>query len=230
VEYLPAAEAVETLVHDYGALVFHLIYSLTGHWQDSQDLAQEVFEQALRAIDAARQARGEAFQARPWLLRIAVNTARMYLRRRRLVRFVAFSDLEQAQAGDEQAGPESWLTQATPVQPPGYSTRETEDPAVLISERDVVARTLAQLPESLRLPLLLSVVAGCSTTEIARILDLSDVAVRQRLSRARKAFHRLYTAEQGEAVTPLPEAEMSATSRHAAGRSQALTLTAAPFS
>ncbi len=156
-------------------------YSLTGHWQDSQDLAQEVFEQALRAIDAARQARGEAFQARPWLLRIAVNTARMYLRRRRLVRFVAFSDLEQAQAGDEQAGPESWLTQATPVQPPGYSTRET-------------------------------------------------VAVRQRLSRARKAFHRLYTAEQGEAVTPLPEAEMSATSRHAAGRSQALTLTAAPFS
>ncbi len=124
-EYLPAAEIVEALVHDYGALVFHLIYSLTGHWQDSQDLTQEVFEQALRAIDAARQARGEAFQARPWLLRIAVNTARMYLRRRRLVRFVAFSDLEQAQAGEEQAAPESWLTQATPVQPPGYSTRET---------------------------------------------------------------------------------------------------------
>ncbi len=229
-EYLPAAETVEALVHDYGALVFHLIYSLTGHWQDSQDLTQDVFEQALRAIDAARQVSGEAFQARPWLLRISVNAARMYMRRRRLVRFVAFSDLEQAQAGEEQAVPESWLTQATPVQPPGYSTHETEDPAVLISERDVVAHTLAQLPESLRLPLLLSVVAGCSTTEIARMLDLSDVAVRQRLSRARKAFHRLYTAEQGEVVTPLPEAEMQQASRHAAGRSQALTLTAAPFS
>lgn len=40
--------------------------------------------------------------------------------------------------------------------------------------------------------LLLSVVAGYSASEIAPLLSLNETTVRQRLSRARKAFQRLY--------------------------------------
>jgi Sigma-70, region 4 len=48
---------------------------------------------------------------------------------------------------------------------------------------------------------LLSVVGGMSSHEIARVLDLNEAAVRQRLSRARKLFQQLYLLESGEVIT-----------------------------
>ena len=65
----------------------------------------------------------------------------------------------------------------------------------------MVQRTMAQLPETLRLCLLLSVVAGLSSHQIARTLGLNEAAVRQRLSRARRLFQQLYLLESGEAIT-----------------------------
>ena len=202
VEPIPAAQAVETLIQEYGRLVFHLIYSMTGNWEESQDLTQEVFLHALQALDAARATRGAHFQAKAWLLRIAINTVRMQLRRARVVRFVLFSQIERQQS-EGQGAPavaESVCAAAAPVQPPGYGTPEVQDPAELIAQRDAVARTLAQVPESLRLPLLLSTVAGFSISEIARMLDLGEVASRQRLSRARRMFQIFYASESGEEV------------------------------
>ncbi len=194
VDSLPAAEAVERLVHEYGKLVFHFIYSLTADWEESQDLTQDTFVQALRAIDAARKSSGAHFQAKPWLLRIALNTVRMYHRRRKRFRFVPFSQLET-----EHAGLEVINEAAAPVQPAGYGTREGGDPATLIAERDAVQRSLAWLPDIWRIPLLLAVVGDFSSAEIARLLHLKEVAVRQRLARARKQFRHLYAVESGEA-------------------------------
>jgi len=56
-----AVKATEELIERYGKLIFHVIYGLTGHWQESEDLTQEVFLQALRGIDDARASRGEHF-------------------------------------------------------------------------------------------------------------------------------------------------------------------------
>lgn len=202
VEPIPAAQAVETLIQEYGRLVFHLIYSMTGNWEESQDLTQEVFLHALQALDAARATTGARFQARAWLLRIAINTVRMQRRRQRVVRFVPFSQIERQPSEGQEASEvaESLCAAAAPVQPAGYGTPEVPDPAQVIAERDAVARTLAQLPESLRLPLLLSTVAGFSISEIARVLDLGEVATRQRLSRARRLFQTCYASESGEEV------------------------------
>jgi RNA polymerase sigma factor (sigma-70 family) len=196
VEHVSASQTVERLIQEYGKLVFHLIYSLTGDWEESQDLTQDTFLYALRAIDAARKARGEDFHAKAWLIRIAVNTARMSLRRRRLVRFSSLSQLAQGQEGENAY----WQASIAPIQPAGYATQETGDPAEQVTEQDVVARSLARLPESLRLPLLLSTVAGFSMAEIAATLQLNEAAVRQRLSRARRAFQQLYASEGGESV------------------------------
>src|SRR5215471_16273697 len=96
VEELCAAQAIEKLIQEYGKLVFHLIYSLTGEWEESQDLTQETFLSALCAIDAAKMAKGKEFHAKAWLMRIAANTARMYLRRRRLIHFTSLSQLAQS--------------------------------------------------------------------------------------------------------------------------------------
>ncbi len=191
---LPAAEAVEQLMYEYGKLVFHVIFGLVGEWYESEDLTQDTFLQALRAIDAAQAASGAHFQPKAWLMRIAVNTVKMHRRRCRLVQFVPFSEL-----ATEEAGPDAINEAAAAVQPGGYGTTEGGgDPATLLAERDAVGRTLAGLPDPLRVPLLLSVVGGFSSAEIAHILCLGEAAIRQRLSRARRQFRRLYAIESGD--------------------------------
>ena len=196
VEPQPAAQAVEQLITDYGRLVFHLIHGMVHDWHESEDLTQEVFLSAFRGIDAARRARGAQFQAKAWLLHIAVNRVRMYRRRQRLMQFVPFSQLETAKTGAEMIS-----ELAAPVQPGGYCTGEGGgDPASLVAERDAVERALAGLPDPLRVPLLLSVVGGLPSAEIAHILGLGEVAVRQRLSRARRQFQARYAGESGEVV------------------------------
>ena len=198
VDRMPAAQAVEALSHEYGKLVFHTIYGLTGDWEESQDLTQDTFHQALRSIDAARLTSGEHFHARAWLLSIALNTVRMQRRRRNIFRFIPFSHMLEGK--QHETDNDTLSSQAAPVQPIGYGTGETEDPAVLIAEQDAVRRTMSSLTEPFRVCLLLSIVGGLSIPEIAKILDLKEPAVRQRLARARKQFQQVYAQESGEEV------------------------------
>jgi predicted DNA-binding protein YlxM (UPF0122 family) len=60
---------------------------------------------------------------------------------------------------------------------------------------------MARLSEPLRECLLLSILGDFSTGEIARMLDLQEAAVRQRLARARKQFQQFYALESGEQVS-----------------------------
>ncbi len=199
IDTMPSAQAVEALIHQYGRLVFQVIYGLIGDWHESQDLTQDTFVQAFKAIEAARRASGANFHAKAWLMQIAANNARMALRRRNLVRFVPFSRLRK----EEQEESESELVgeRPAPVQPAGYGMASAvQDPADLITERDLVQRTMAQLPETLRLCLVLSIVGGLPAHQTARALGLSEAAVRQRLSRARKLFQQLYLLESGETI------------------------------
>ena len=195
---IPAAQAVEALSREYGKLVFHTIYGLTGDWEESQDLTQDTFHQALRSIDAARKTSSEQFHAKAWLLRIALNTVRMQRRRRAIFRFIPFSHMQE----DRQAKTESdtLSAQAAPVQPVGYGATEGNDPAELIAEQDTVRRTMAKLTEQFRVCLLLSIVGGLSIGQIAELLEMKEAAVRQRLARARKQFQQVYAQESGEEV------------------------------
>ncbi|HEY0753143.1 MAG TPA: RNA polymerase sigma factor [Ktedonobacteraceae bacterium] len=187
-----AVQATEALVQDYGKLVFHVIYGLTHHWQESEDLTQETFMQAFRGIDAARAASGPQFQAKAWLLRIALNTVRMQQRRHQALRFLSFADLRPACDTPEVRGE---------IPAAAYEEfQEAGNLETLIAERDTVQRCIEQLPETLRIPLLLATVAGFSQHELAGMLALNEATVRQRLSRARKAFQRLYMQECGEHI------------------------------
>jgi RNA polymerase sigma-70 factor, ECF subfamily len=135
----PAAQAVQALIHQYGRLVFQVIYGLTGDWYESEDLTQDTFLAAFKAIEAARQVSGANFKAKAWLMQIAANTARMALRRRRLVRFVPFATLRQEEQEEQDA--DLVGERLAPVQPAGYGMGgAVEDPADLAAERDAVQR------------------------------------------------------------------------------------------
>src|SRR5256885_16641936 len=100
---MPAAQAVEALIHEYGKLVFHTIYGLTGDWEESEDLTQDTFHQALKSIDAARAKSGSGFHAKAWFLRIPLKTVRIQRRRRAIFPLIPFSLVqkeEQKQQGD----------------------------------------------------------------------------------------------------------------------------------
>ncbi len=124
-EIKPAAEAVETLIHEYGKLVFQTIYGLTGDWEESQDLTQDTFHQALKSIDAARAKSGSQFRAKAWLLQIALNTVRLQRRRRSIFRFIPFSHMQREGASEsggtmQRADADVLNESAAPVQPVGY--------------------------------------------------------------------------------------------------------------
>jgi len=202
---LPAAQAVESLVHEYGKLVFQTIYGLTGDWEESQDLTQDTFHQALKTIDAARAKSGVQFHAKAWLLQIALNTVRMQHRRRSIFRFIPFSrlqkeELSESETSSQQESSAKLNERAEPVQPTGYGAIEGIDPEVFVAEQDAVRRSLAHLSEPLRLCLLLSVIGQFSTREIAQMLEIEEAAVRQRLGRARKQFQSFYEHESGEEI------------------------------
>jgi len=200
---MPAGQEVEELISKYSKLVFHTIYAMTGDWEESQDLTQDTFHQALKGINAARASSGSEFREKAWLIRIALNTVHMQRRRRNLFRFIPFSHMQKGkQAGQAYETEMNELNErAAPVQPAGYGATESNDPAELVAERDAVQRTLARLPETLRKCLLLSIIGSFSTSEIAHMLDLQEAAVRQRLVRARKQFQQLYALESGERIT-----------------------------
>jgi len=208
VDQISAAQAVEELIRKYDRLVFHTIYGMTGDWEESQDLTQDTFHQALKSIDAARASSGEQFHEKAWLLRIAINTVRMQQRRRGILRFIPFSRLSSRTGAEERAASEDVLGERpAPVQPAGYGASASADPAELAAERDAVRRTLARLPDTLRECLILSISGAFSTREIASMLDLQEAAVRQRLARARKQFQQLYALENGDSGAPVIRAD-----------------------
>jgi RNA polymerase sigma factor (sigma-70 family) len=206
VDRLSAAQAVEKLIQEYGKLVFHTIYGMTGDWEESQDLTQDTFHQALKAIDAARAKSGEQFQPKAWLLRIALNTVLMQRRRRGIFRFIPLSHMQKnEQSTDEQDTAYATTLnilqeRAAAVQPVGYGVTDSNDLETLVAEQDAVRRTLARLSEPLRVCLVLSIIGQFSSSEIARMLNVDEAAVRQRLARARKQFQQFYQLESGEEV------------------------------
>lgn len=108
---------------------------------------------------------------RSWLYRIAHNQAYSALRRRRLISWLPLSFGQHAGA----AHPEPGAVEAARVE-----------------------EALASLPVQLRAPLLLHLVAGFSYAEVAELLQVTEGAVRMRISRGRAAFRAAYGAGEDD--------------------------------
>ena len=162
--------AFNLLVLKYQHRVLKLIGRFVSDQSEAQDVAQEAFLKAYRALGSFR---GEsAFYT--WLYRIAINTAKNALvaQRRRPVDF----DLD---AQD----PEAFERQA--------KLKESDTPeGVLLTEeiRQVVEKAMEQLPEDLRTAIVLRELDGLSYEEIAEAMDCPVGTVRSRIFRAREAI------------------------------------------
>ena len=136
--------------------------------QDAEDILQETFIKAYRHIGN--------FDGRSsistWLYRIATNEALMLLRRKRpdAISFEAPSSKETEPQEPLQIV--DWC--CLPEQE--YLTSEG---------RARLTEAMERLPTSMRVVFLLRDIEGLSTRETAEVLDISEMAVKTRLSRAR---------------------------------------------
>ena len=169
-----STEAFEALVIHYEPRIRRTIYAMTQDVQLTQDLCQETFLAAYRALPRMK---GEELHFAPWLYRIALNQVRSEWRRRKHVMILPFSQpMGDDEAFDESA--EEYLV----------SEERFEEHIV---QSDMVQRVLTQLPSASAMCLLLDA-EGFTYKEIADTLQESLSAVRSRLSRARQTFQRLY--------------------------------------
>jgi RNA polymerase sigma-70 factor, ECF subfamily len=164
--------AFNLLVLKYQHRVLKLVGRFVSDAAEAEDVAQEAFLKAYRALASFR---GEsAFYT--WLYRIAINTAKNALvaNRRRPVDFDL--DLQDPDQYERQAR---------------LKDEDTPEGVLLTDEiREVVERAMEQLPEDLRTAIVLRELEGLSYEEIAEAMDCPVGTVRSRIFRAREAIDK----------------------------------------
>jgi RNA polymerase sigma-70 factor, ECF subfamily len=80
----PPPISIEELFREHAAAISSLGLGMLQNAQEADDLVQDVFLRAWRALDRLRDREG----AKPWLMTIAIRLARTRLRRRRLTRLL----------------------------------------------------------------------------------------------------------------------------------------------
>lgn len=188
VERLRAGDenAYERLVAEYGGRLMRTARRLLPTEDDAEDAVQECLIAAFRAMH------GFAGEARlsTWLHRILVNVCLMRMRsqRRRPEEF-----LEDALPEFDDAG--SWFA------PPGDWYMPVDGRVQAAELRAIVRDCCMRLPENYRTVLMLRLVEGLETDEVAVQLAISTNAVKVRLHRARQALGELLRAAIGARPT-----------------------------
>ena len=166
------SKAFDLLVRKYQHRIVGLIGRYLADWSECQDVAQETFLRAYRAIGNFR---GDA-QFYTWLHRIAVNTAKNHLvshNRRPPTDDIDIDDAEQFASG--------------------MRLRDNDTPERELMRQQLeqtVMRAVEALPEELRVAITLREVDGLSYEEIATKMDCPIGTVRSRIFRAREAIEQ----------------------------------------
>ncbi len=167
-------KAFELLVIKYQRRIERLIGRMVRDVDLVEDIAQETFIRAYRAL---HQFRGDA-QFYTWLYRIAVNTAKKALVDMRRDPVVLESSLRSGDDDDETYRPGIELT-----------TDETPDTILAAKEiAAVVNAAMDALPEELRQAVTLREIEGLTYEEIADAMNCPIGTVRSRIFRAREAI------------------------------------------
>ena len=163
-------QAFDVLVLKYQNKIIQLVYRYVHDPEEAQDVAQEAFIKAYRAIGRFRG--DSAFYT--WLYRIAINTAKNYLvaSGRRPPR----SDID-AQDAEQYEG--------------ASGLREYGTPERLLMRDEIqaaIAEAIDTLPDDLRTAITLRELEGLSYEEIAQTMECPIGTVRSRIFRARDAI------------------------------------------
>ncbi len=182
-EALKARDRAEfaRLVEAYSGVIYRLALKMLNNPQDAEDILQETFIKAYQHLGN--------FDGRSsistWLYRIATNEALMFLRRNK--QFIISIDEPDETAEEEQE----------PLQIVDWCCLPEEE-LMSTESRKYMDKAVQALPHNLRVAFLLRDIEGLSTQEAAEALNLSETALKTRLSRARLRLRELLSGYYGE--------------------------------
>jgi RNA polymerase sigma-70 factor (ECF subfamily) len=162
--------AFDLLVIKYQHKIVHLVNRYVKDPSEAQDVAQDTFIKAYRALGDFRG--DSAFYT--WLYRIAINTAKNYLLSRSRRHFDYEIDVQDAEQVENAP-----------------QLKDIETPENLLMNEQIVAvikSAIERLPEEMRIAITLREFEGMSYEEIAEAMDCPIGTVRSRIFRAREAI------------------------------------------
>lgn len=162
--------AFDLLVVKYQHKIVHLVNRYVKDPSEAQDVAQDTFVKAYRALGDFRG--DSAFYT--WLYRIAINTAKNYLLSRSRRHFDYEIDVQDAEQVENAP-----------------QLKDIETPENLLMNEQIVAvikSAIENLPEEMRVAITLREFEGMSYEEIAEAMECPIGTVRSRIFRAREAI------------------------------------------
>lgn len=161
----------ERLVRRFQDRLFSFAHRLSGSREDAEEIAQDAFVRAYRALRNYPPDRIRALALQAWLYRITLNV----LRNRRRGKRARLVSIENGGA-DGEAARRAWDAPDDPDARPDSRFERVE-------RRAGIASLVAGLPERYRAPLVLRYVEGLQLEEVATIL-------KQPLGTAKSNVHR----------------------------------------
>lgn len=159
----------EELVRRYTRFGGAIAYGVIGDFQQAEDVLQEAFFKAFRALPTLR----EHTKFKVWFAGIVRSQALDALRKRRSYR------RREVGGGDfEELASRSLVSSAIPE----------DERQSLSEERDEILKAIAELPDEDRLMIVLKALENLSYKEIADVAGVTVAAVESRLFRARRAL------------------------------------------
>jgi RNA polymerase sigma-70 factor (ECF subfamily) len=176
------------LIEAYSGVIYRLTLKMLHNTQDAEDALQDTFIKAYRGLPSFD---GRASLS-TWLYRIATNEALMMLRKRKRTLVSIEEPLENSRDEEQE-----------PLQIVDWCCLPEQE--LLSTEaRAFLDKAIDELPETLRVVFVLRDIEGLSTLETAEVLNLSETAVKTRLSRARLRLRERLTGYYRDAVERQP--------------------------
>lgn len=178
---LPSTERFERIVDDYQRRLYGFALRMTGNREDAEEIVQDAFVRAFRALGKMSDEQRAELRLQPWLYTITLNVTRNRLRSKRPTNV----------ALDALADPDALLnnTQEGPEQPEQVVERGTD--------MALVEQALLQLPMHLRAAATLRFIEGRSHPEIAEILNQPIGTVKSHVHRAVRILRRILGPQVG---------------------------------
>lgn len=182
---VPTLETFDRIVDDYQRRLYGFALRMTGNREDAEEIVQDAFVRAYRALGKMSLEQRRELRLQPWLYTITLNVTRNRLRSKR----------PTAVALDALADPDALLrgSQDGPAPP--------EAIVVQNAEIAMVEKALLQLPMHLRAAATLRFIEGRSHPEIAEILNQPIGTVKSHVHRAVRILRRILGPQIGRIAT-----------------------------
>jgi len=169
------------LIRPYQRMIYAAAFSILRSEADAEDVVQQTF---LNGLAALRHFRAQS-RISTWLTQIAINEARMRLRKERLRRSVSLEEVSMTAAGEPVIRD---LIEWKRVPSKALERKET---------RKALISAFESLPRIYREVFVLRDVEGLSIAETAGVLGIQEVNVKARLSRARMKMREMIAGTLG---------------------------------